>query len=121
MKKELTISELTELGYEADCKAGWIDPNNPNVKPDGQLFMEFIGLAHSELSEALEDYRNGHPLNEIWYEEGGKPCGVPTELADTVIRIMGQCRKHNINLHDAILEKINYNKTRPFRHGGKVV
>ncbi len=75
-----------------------------------------IALVHSEVSEALEDYRNGRKPNAVWYEyqdathgkvkssepeewvvvnnytqgkrlEKGKPCGIPSELADVCIRI----------------------------------
>lgn len=84
---------------------------------------EDIALMHSELSEALEDMRNGRGLDETYYEAGKvtKPCGVPTELADVVIRIMHFCGKHGINLGKAVLEKMAYNESRPFRHNGKVL
>ena len=48
-----------------------------------------------------------------------KPCGIPSELADCVIRIMDFCGKHGIDLEKAIIEKANFNKHRPYKHGGK--
>ena len=52
---------------------------------------EDIALMHSELSEALEEMRSGRVANET-YHEGEKPCGVPTELADVIVRILHFCR-----------------------------
>ncbi len=82
---------------------------------------EDIALMHSELSEALEDIREGLPLDRMLYKgniDGTlKPIGVPSELADVVIRVMHFCGKHGINLGKAILEKMAYNEGRPFKHG----
>jgi NTP pyrophosphatase (non-canonical NTP hydrolase) len=80
-----------------------------------------IALMHSELSEALEEHRNGHQPNEIYFADGGKPEGIPVELADCIIRIFDFCGKYDIDLEHAIEIKMEYNKTRPFRHGGKQV
>jgi NTP pyrophosphatase (non-canonical NTP hydrolase) len=76
-------------------------------------------LLHSEISEAFEEYRNGYGLTEIRFE-GTKPEGIPIELADVVIRLLDMCYQFEIPLAAAILEKIRYNKTRPYRHGGKI-
>lgn len=47
---------------------------------------EICMLAISELSEALEVWRDGHATTEIWTTETGKPEGYPIEIADFVIR-----------------------------------
>ena len=82
---------------------------------------EDIALFHSEISEALEEFRNGRPLNDTYYnpEAPTKPEGVPTELADVFIRILAFAYEHHIDLGKAVLEKMAYNESRPFRHGGK--
>lgn len=86
---------------------------------------EDIALMHSELSEALEELRTGpaagRKINDTYYnpEKPTKPEGVPAELADVVIRILGFCERNEIDLGSAILEKMAYNNTRPFKHGGK--
>lgn len=81
---------------------------------------EDIALMHSELSEALEDIRSGAGLNTMLYV-GAKPCGVPSEMADVVIRVLHFCGKHGIDLAQAVVEKMQYNESRPFRHGGKTI
>ena len=49
----------------------------------------------------------------------GKPEGVASELADTVIRIADMCGALGIDLEAAIVAKVAYNAGRPYRHGGK--
>jgi NTP pyrophosphatase (non-canonical NTP hydrolase) len=50
-----------------------------------------------------------------------KPCGVPSELADVVIRVLHFAGKHGIDLERAVEEKMDHNESRPFRHGGKAL
>jgi hypothetical protein len=50
-----------------------------------------------------------------------KPEGIPIELADCIIRIFDYCGKEGINIEEAIRIKHEYNKTRPYRHGGKAI
>ena len=55
----------------------------------------------------------------MYYSEGGKPEGVPSELADVVIRIMDMCEHYEIDLGAVIMEKHDFNKKRPYKHGKK--
>lgn len=82
---------------------------------------EDIALMHSELSEALEDLRGGLRPNELTFGVGGKPCGMPSELADVIIRILAFSSRHGIDLADALIRKMQYNESRPLKHGGKVL
>lgn len=49
----------------------------------------------------------------------GKPEGIPIELADAIIRILDYCGYAGIDIDAAISQKHEYNKSRPYRHGGK--
>jgi len=80
---------------------------------------ELIALCHSELSEALEQARLGYAPTHEYKDENGKPCGIPSELADTVIRIMDICGHYDIDLNHAIISKMKYNATRGNKHGKK--
>lgn len=84
-------------------------------------FGDRIALCHSELSEALEEFRDGAGMDETYHTEDGKPEGIPTELADTIIRILDMCGLYGIDIEKAVENKLAYNATRPHRHGGKVL
>ena len=86
---------------------------------DKRPFGDDIALMHSELSEAYEEFRNGKKISEV-YIVNEKPEGIPIELADTVIRILHFCEKYGLDLDKLIAMKMEYNQTRPYRHGGKV-
>jgi hypothetical protein len=50
-----------------------------------------------------------------------KPCGIPSEMADEIIRVLHFCGKHKIDIDKAVREKMAYNESRPMKHGGKAL
>jgi NTP pyrophosphatase (non-canonical NTP hydrolase) len=85
---------------------------------------DVIALMHTELSEAFEEYRDGHDVTEIYHvlQDGAqKPEGFPIELADVLIRIADFVYHRGIPLERALQEKLAFNKTRPYKHGGKLL
>lgn len=110
---EKSINEWAKEVHQNAVDHGWWD----SQRSAGELLM----LVVSEVSEAFEEIRNGHAMTETYYSEGGKMEGVPSELADVVIRVMDLCEYYGIDLESAIAEKHNFNKTRPYKHGGKAL
>lgn len=171
-----------KAGFVIDCDA------EGNVLPDAKprykrTFGDEIALITSELSEALEAYRDDVDITRVWFavdmskaqdyieaygkkeivgahadqvfkaldkfvrthqmrslhngnpgeemtdkewrllSDAGiaKPEGVPTELADAVIRILDTCEVAGIDLGFEIERKMAYNETRAIRHGGRAL
>ena len=95
-----------------------------------------LGLITTEVAEAIEEVRHGHAMNETYYkgEVSGneystprtigfpeKPEGVPSELADVIIRVLDLADAYGINIGAALIEKLNHNATRGLHHGGKAL
>lgn len=166
--KALNVAEIIKDIHNNAVVHGWWD----NKRSLGEV----LALIHSELSEALEEYRNNTPA--LYYKEL-KPEGLAVELADVIIRIydyfgyinvdareafaapprigvkyddfgseitamhayvskaykekpvywlaglvnhiIGYCCNNGIDITDILIKKHEYNKTRPYKHGGKVI
>lgn len=127
VNKEVNRKEISyvqeQVHLNSRMKGFWDAQTNEEGKIvlDAHVVAEKLALIHSEVSEALEDSRNGLPLDEVTYNEKGKPEGFPTELADAVIRIMDLAEAIGIDLQKEILEKHEYNRKRPQMHGGKLI
>ncbi|MBS4188681.1 hypothetical protein KHA94_00405 [Bacillus sp. FJAT-49705] len=98
-KEKTTINTLCSEAYEIAKSKGWHDEE----RETGTL----LALIHSEVSEALEADRKGD--KEHFAEE----------IADIFIRGFDLCGLKGINLEYHILKKMEYNKSRTYKHGGK--
>lgn len=107
------LRDLQQECWQISEDHGWHDKS-------GTTFGDRIALIHSEASEALEAFRHTGQPQETWFD-GDKPEGVPSELADVMIRVFDLCQIHGIDIADAIASKMAYNRTRPYRHGGKAI
>lgn len=104
----MNIAQWTEEIHDNAVDHGWWE--------EERSFGEVVALCHSELSEALEAYRNGEPM--VWIN-GGKPDGIAVEMMDCIIRILDWFGKEDIDAEQILYLKHTYNKGRPYKHGGK--
>ena len=112
MKERPRINEFSDEVHQNAVKHGWW-----TMAPS---FPEVIALCHSELSEALEEYRKDGGMRMMYYEDG-VPHGIAFELADVILRILDYCGHMGIDIEKCLEEKNNFNRNRPYRHGGKVI
>jgi len=110
----MDIKTLCKESHEIAIQKGWFVERNLD-STDTRL--AFCALIHSEVSEAVECIRQNDMNLRI---ENGKPEGAVAELADVVIRVCDTCEALGLDLEEAIRVKQEYNRSRPYRHGGKL-
>lgn len=96
----MEISRAAELVHRNAIDHGWWDKERP--------VPELLCLIHSEVSEALEAYRNNNTEN------------LREELADIVIRVFDMAEGFGFDIEKAIIKKHKINMERPYRHGNKL-
>lgn len=111
------MADMTSLDQWAENINAWAETKGWNEEMPSQA--EWIALAHSELSEALEAHRDGTGVGMVYVD--GKPEGVAVEYADCIIRILHWFARHDLSPSEIVEAKMAYNMTRPYRHGGKTL
>jgi NTP pyrophosphatase (non-canonical NTP hydrolase) len=121
----MNIKEIQQKIHLVNVEKGfWEDRKNV-----GEVLMLIV----SELGEALDAHRAGKKADvEAFdaraidrtepadYQADFQDCIKDTfedEIADTVIRILDMCEGFGIDLERHIALKLEYNKTRPYKHG----
>lgn len=103
---------------------------------------EALCLIHAEVSEELEEYRDGKPLvygtcalgpegcafssdcemvghpSEPGVPGSCKPEGVAVELADVLLRTLDLMEALGVDIDAVVMAKHRYNQSREYRHGG---
>lgn len=141
-----TIEEMTIEVRMVNIDKGW---RSAAGGPGTNTFGDYIALLHSEVSEALEAYRDHRLADatkrprcsyspcEAFGEYVGpglgcvdprhtadtppKPEGVGSELADVLIRLLDMADVFGIDLEAEYRRKIAYNRGREFQHGGRTL
>lgn len=124
-----SLSDLARAAHENSIEKGWWAGyrRRPEAPCDPELVLgaipEKIALIHSEVSEALEDYRNDPKscARPSVPDEKGKPCGFGSEVADVIIRSFDLAEALGLDIETEIKKKMAFNRTRPHRHGGKAI
>lgn len=105
-----TIASIQKEVHALAVKKGWWDRE--------RSLAECLMLVNCELAEAVEEYRV-HGIGKPVYKINDKPEGLAVEFADAIIRLLDLAGHYNLDVASALIEKHEYNKTRPYRHGDK--
>lgn len=122
-----SLNAFAEAVHENAVAHGWW-----NTPP---TFPEIVAMCHCELSEALQQYRDGGALVQTCAEcehkqackedgvpltnERCKPEGIAVEMIDCVLRILDWCAAEGVDVEKLLRTKHRYNIGRPYRHGNK--
>jgi len=123
------LSELQELAGSTAASKGFHDDRPDSfTSADRRDLANWQGnkllLVVSEIVEAHDEIRTGHAADLTYYPVASfpmpdKPEGVPSEIADAVIRCFDFAYTEGFSLADIIIEKLQYNATRERLHGKK--
>jgi NTP pyrophosphatase (non-canonical NTP hydrolase) len=112
------LNQLRDAVHQTAKDKGWY-----SEELEDRNIGELLALIHSEVSEALEEWRlhrydqsmlTGHAESS---EIPNKPIGFTSEIADILIRVLDMCGYMGIDVAKAVQSKMEYNKTRQYRHG----
>ncbi len=137
----MNLNDIAAESHAIAVQKGWYDNGGPSP-------LECHMLMVTELAEASEEVRNKklplylkgsagfiscevthagitEMMSEVERHYGNlenlKPEGEATELADVIIRIGDYFAKRGWDLEAVVKLKMDYNRTRPQKHGGKAL
>jgi NTP pyrophosphatase (non-canonical NTP hydrolase) len=149
--EEGPLDQLAKAIYRINRDNGWFDPDaaQRSVNDELMLIVGEVAEAHEEdraghdmteryytyvfkgphdeesrgvqrYLQACRDVGVAPEMNQIPVRFR-KPEGIPSELADIIIRVLDVAYRYGIDLEEVLLEKLAFNETRGYRHGGKKI
>ncbi|PPK99008.1 hypothetical protein [Parapedobacter indicus] len=104
------LSRFQDLCYKRNKEAGWhsdLDGVPFSSEKQNDMFPTRIALIHSEITESFEGFRKDLPDDKLPHRAMAE-----VELADATIRIFDLAGAMGYDLSGAIIEKMEYNRTR---------
>ncbi len=103
------LNSLGDTILKINMANGWDVMNEYDWDTTINKIPAKLALIHSEVSEALEAYREHE--KDAFVEE----------LADIIIRVLDLSAGMGVDLDTAVQNKLEKNRSRGYRHGGKRV
>jgi NTP pyrophosphatase (non-canonical NTP hydrolase) len=104
---DVKFKDIQKQIYKTNCDNGWWEEH--------RSVPELLCLVHSEVSEALEAYRETQTPGTLIKSIPG----FAEELGDIIIRVMDMAEHFKIDLAKEILWKDVKNQKRGYKHGNK--
>lgn len=120
LEQKAYLDELAKEIFENNKAKGFWDDAVVDVDGVKDFVPEFrntgglLMLMVSALAEAMEAHRK-----DVMDDKLPEYKGVEVELADTLIRILDYCGAHQVSIGEIVRKKIEFNKTRPYKHSKK--
>jgi len=95
----MELKKLIEECHKIAVNKGWWENHRD--------FSTIVMLVVTELSEAVQEDRK---KDDDRYEK------TQTEIADALIRLFDLCGAYFIDIEQVILDKMEFNRNRPYRH-----
>lgn len=114
---KLCYTEAEDRGFHSTGKI--TDPKSKEV-------IAFVANLHGEVSELYEAWREGRLNEPCDKAEGMKEAGLEVltcgseEICDIIIRALDTAETLGIDVEKDIKIKLEYNRTRAYRHGNKL-
>lgn len=96
----MNINELTQAMHEFVNEKGWYDPESLRPQTPKNLAASLI----IEAAEVLEHFQ--------WTEHSPDPAELASELADVTLYLLQLASVLNIDLEEAVMDKLNANYKR---------
>jgi len=109
-----SLNELAKEFWQVSADHGFHDEGPDGANND---ISAFVANLHGEISEFWEAYRKD-TLDKKCDKSIELTCA-EEELSDIIIRTLEYGQQLGLDMDRAVTIKNEYNKTRPWRHGGK--
>ncbi len=102
-----SFDELASIHHQHMVLKGFWD----SPRTDAELIVQI----HGEVSEIWDALRHGNPSDD----KIQKFSGAEAEAADTILRLMDAADQRGWRVAEALVAKMQYNLSRPYKHGKK--
>lgn len=106
----MNLNELADEILAINRANGFGEMTPADWDTNVRMVPTVLCLIHSEVSEALEEFRKQHRKEEF-----------TEELADIIIRTLDCSAALGLDIDSAVAAKLEKNRKRSYKHGGRLV